>query len=149
MTEAELSVAMAAVAKQEMQAFKMAEMVDGAAPVYLTGRSRNVSKNCTIEEYQACADQGMSAIETARHLGVSRFAVDYAAREHGVKFADGRSKHPGRSGYPGVSWHARDGRWQVRANLGGEIFFVGMFRDVKEAAAAREKFIAEKKARKQ
>lgn len=41
---------------------------------------------------RACAEAGMGKSEAARHLGVSRGAVEYAATQLGITFVDKRSQ---------------------------------------------------------
>lgn len=41
-------------------------------------------------KYAACADAGMTRDEAARHLRLSRSAVDHAAWRYGIRFAGDR-----------------------------------------------------------
>lgn len=94
MTDEQLSVAMFHTAQREMRAFRLAEMTDhpprGPNAIMAGGRPKRFQ--VTLEEYEACAAQGMSAAEAARHLKVSGDACAYMARQYGVKFRDGRKK---------------------------------------------------------
>jgi hypothetical protein len=90
MTEAELSVAMAQAAKREMKAFKDAEMVDHPAKKNCKSGGRPGKRTLRLEDYRACADEGMSKAETARKLGVTEEAARHFTRKHGIVFRDGR-----------------------------------------------------------
>lgn len=43
------------------------------------------------------------------------------------------------SGYSGVGWHKRTNTWQVRLRIAGKHMFVGHFKDLGSAVAARDK----------
>lgn len=45
----------------------------------------------TVDDYRACAGEGLSKSETARKLGVTPQAVDHMAVSHNLAFEDGRA----------------------------------------------------------
>jgi hypothetical protein len=91
-TEMELAIAMQHVAAREMHAFRMAEMVDGNTNLSTKPSGRRRKASWTFEDYNKCAQAGMSRKECAAHLGVDVVAVNYMVREYGVKFQDARRK---------------------------------------------------------
>jgi hypothetical protein len=88
MTEAELATRMYDTAKREMKAFKDAEMVDHHAGGKNGGRPGK--RTLRLEDYRACAEQGLSKAETARKLGVTEEAARHFTKKHGLVFRDGR-----------------------------------------------------------
>lgn len=60
-------------------------------------------KRNTVEDYRRCAEAGMTAIETARHLGVHRDTVGAMKARYGIPFrrqraSGSRVKGPDRRG---------------------------------------------------
>lgn len=97
MTEAEFAIAMRKQARIEMKAFRLAEMVDGhSTPEASRAGGRNASQTRPpISAFQKCADEGMSKIGTARHLGVTLWTVRHLHRTGQVIWPDGRETNPG------------------------------------------------------
>jgi hypothetical protein len=92
MTEAELYVAMRAAAQREMRAFRDAEMVDHVANPNAKRGGRKGKRELRLEDYRACAEEGLSKSDTAKRLGVSSEAARHFTKKHGIVFRDGRRK---------------------------------------------------------
>lgn len=50
------------------------------------------------DQYQRCADAGMTIFEAAREAGVTVAAVRWAAKVHGIRFEDRRHKPQSKAG---------------------------------------------------
>lgn len=52
-------------------------------------------------------------------------------------------KRHSKSGYPGIHWHKQKGKWMVNLNINGKKKYIGLFNQIEDAIAARDKAIKE------
>jgi len=65
----------------------------------MMGQKRGIDINLYIQ----CADQGMSKLEAANHIGVSVQCVHAMSKKYAIQYTDGRRRPKVQSNYSGES----------------------------------------------